>query len=66
MYELLGKPKMSVSSASTPGSNVELERQRKNENKAFHGNHNRRNAARNKQQKGMFWCLKIVYFPYET
>ncbi|XP_060841960.1 activating signal cointegrator 1 complex subunit 2-like [Rhopalosiphum padi] len=42
------------SSAIPSGSNVELERQRKNENKAFSGNHNRRNAARNKQQRGMF------------
>lgn len=51
---MLDKQKISTSSATTSGSNVELERQRKNENKAFHGNHNRRNAARYKQQKGMF------------
>jgi len=44
---------MSAPSTSS-GSNVELDRQRKNENKAFRGNHNRRNAARTKQQKGMF------------
>ncbi|XP_026820117.1 activating signal cointegrator 1 complex subunit 2-like [Rhopalosiphum maidis] len=48
------KPKV-VSSSTTPSkSNVELNRQRKNKNKAFSGNHNRRNAARSKQQKGMF------------
>lgn len=54
IYDLLGKPKVPVSSTSSSGPNIELERQRKNENKAFHGNHNRRNAARNKQQRGMF------------
>ncbi|CAI6353516.1 unnamed protein product [Macrosiphum euphorbiae] len=47
-------PQVASSSAKPSGPNVELERQRKNENKAFSGNHNRRNAARNKQQKGMF------------
>lgn len=51
---MLGKPKISLSSTTPSGSNVDLDRQRKNENKAFHGNHNRRNAARNKQQRGMF------------
>jgi len=52
---MLGKPKVSASSSNNvSGSNVELERQRKNENKAFRGNHNRRNAARSKQQRGMF------------
>lgn len=52
---MIGKPKVVTASASTSGGlNVELERQRKNENKAYHGNHNRRNAARNKQQRGMF------------
>jgi len=49
-----GKLHVASSSAIPSGSNVELERQRKNENKAFSGNHNRRNAARNKQQRGMF------------
>ncbi|XP_001944181.1 activating signal cointegrator 1 complex subunit 2 isoform X1 [Acyrthosiphon pisum] len=48
------KPQAASSSATSSGSNVELDRQRKNENKAFSGNHNRRNAARNKQQRGMF------------
>ncbi|KAL4136098.1 hypothetical protein QTP88_007665 [Uroleucon formosanum] len=47
-------PQVASSSAKPSGSNVELERQRKNKNKAFSGNHNRRNAARNKHQKGMF------------
>ncbi|XP_050424873.1 activating signal cointegrator 1 complex subunit 2 isoform X2 [Adelges cooleyi] len=46
------KPKIFIS--STSGSQTELDRQRKGENKAFQGNHNRRNAARNKQQRGMF------------
>jgi len=50
----LGKPNVSGPSVTSSGSNIELERQRKNENKAFHGNHNRRNAAKYKQQKGMF------------
>lgn len=51
----LDKPKMSTPSTTPSGSaNAELDRQRKNENKAFQGNHNRRNAARNKQQRGMF------------
>lgn len=50
---MLGQPKASTSS-STTSEPTRLEKQRKNENKEFHGNHNRRNAARNKQQKGMF------------
>lgn len=45
---------MSNSLTTSSGSNIDLERQRKNENKSFQGNHNRKNAARNKQQKGMF------------
>ncbi|XP_025207178.1 activating signal cointegrator 1 complex subunit 2-like [Melanaphis sacchari] len=49
------KPKVASSvSATSSKSNDELNRQRKNEKKAFSGNHNRRNAARNKQSKGMF------------
>lgn len=51
---MLDKPQVTSLSATPSGSNVQLVRQRKNENKAFCGNHNRRNAARNKQQKGMF------------
>lgn len=50
---MLGQPKASPSSSTTPGPS-RLEKQRKNENKELHGNHNRRNAARSKQQKGMF------------
>ncbi|XP_050522680.1 activating signal cointegrator 1 complex subunit 2 isoform X2 [Daktulosphaira vitifoliae] len=46
--------KTKVPTSSISDSRTELDRQRKNENKAFHGNHNRRNAARSKQQKGMF------------
>jgi len=54
LLNMLDNPQVASSSAKPSGSNVELERQRKNENKAFSGNHNRRNAARNKQQKGMY------------
>jgi len=51
---MLDKSQVASVSATSFGTNVELDRQRKNENKAFYGNHNRKNASRNKQQKGMF------------
>lgn len=50
---MIGQPKASTSSSTAPEPS-RLEKQRKNENKEFRGNHNRRNAARSKQQKGMF------------